>query len=244
MEPASTPQKKIFHAFSLKFDAQKPRKNVFSRMLPISRMSASDYNEIGKRLLEKGQPNSALRKFSAAIRRDPAFGEAYCNRARAEIGRLQIEEKTYRLGSEDYAKAFADLHKAIELDPESAHSFALMAELCWKFKAYGNARAARFYDASNALSQPHMPAKEHLKKAYVLFSQEKFASALVEVDAALLLNPTLGRGYFLRAQCRERTGNYKFESDVLDDYADAAHFGPKDEKFRAQCELNAFIFSF
>ena len=237
-------QKKTIHAFSLKLDAQKPRKNVFSRILPISIMSASDYNEIGKRLLEKGWPNSALRKFGAAIKRDPALSEAYYNRARAEIGRLLIEEKTYKLGSEEYAKAFADLHKAIELDPESAHSFELLAELCWKFKAYGNARAARFHNASKALGKPHTPAKELLKKAYALFSQDNFAEALAEVDAALLLNPALGLGYFLRAQCRERTHKYNHDSDVLDDYAEAIAFGPKDEKFRAQCELNAFIFAF
>jgi tetratricopeptide (TPR) repeat protein len=144
--------------------------------------SAADYAKQGYDWAMKGQYDRAIADYNEAIRIDPDFAFAYCNRGLA------------RGNKREYDRAIADFEQAIRLDPNYANAYNDLARLqatCpdAHFRdghmAFVNAsrgyqlsggKDARFIDtlaAAYAESDDFKKAKEWQVKAIELSTSEK-----------------------------------------------------------------------
>jgi len=73
--------------------------------------AAKDAYEKGKARLDKKDYDGAITAFTEAIRLDPKFALAYCNRGDAYGDKL------------DFNRAITDFNKAIRLDPKLAMAY-------------------------------------------------------------------------------------------------------------------------
>ncbi|MGE3672772.1 MAG: tetratricopeptide repeat protein [Polyangiaceae bacterium] len=150
----------------------------------------------GEALLEQGDPQGAVDRFSEIIGLDDHFRQryitAYAQRAFAY----------HRVGC--LAEACADYSKAIEMEPpinQAQYYFQRgMAEA-----ALGQTdEALRDYNASIELHQGH-PGPYHLRGKLLADTYGRFADAIPDFDRLLELNPNPD-GYQYRGLCKVQVG--------------------------------------
>ena len=125
---------------------------------------------------------AALVNYSAAIRADPSYIEAY-------FGRAHVLAKTDALG------AIADYTKIIQLDPENARAYRLRAAIYTEMKDYRSALAdytrAIELDPSEPGSDDRGAAHTFANRAYVRFELGDGKGALEDYRQALIIRPCL-----------------------------------------------------
>jgi tetratricopeptide (TPR) repeat protein len=112
--------------------------------LPPAALTAADYFAQGDYNYDRGDCTAAIADYTAAITLDPAYAEAYNNRA-----------YTYMMQA-DYAAALPDLDRAIQLRPDYAHALMNRGDIYNYDYAIDRARAIADYDRVIALGPAAM----------------------------------------------------------------------------------------
>ena len=111
---------------------------------PVALTTAADYFQRGDYDYDRGDCDAAIADYSQAITLDPAFAEAYNNRA-----------YTYMMRQE-YDRALPDLDRAIQLRPDYAHALMNRGDIYNYYYQIDRARAIADYDRVIALGPTAM----------------------------------------------------------------------------------------
>jgi tetratricopeptide (TPR) repeat protein len=177
-------------------------------MRPESK-SAREMLDEGKALVERGDSDSALRFFTAAIESDPELDEAYFRRA----------DIHYEKG--DYDNAIADYTEVIRVVPD-------MSEV-WKNRALAFLDKGNIDDAikddTEAIRLDPDDAVAYYNRANAFSQKGDSAKAIADYDAAIRLDPKLAAAYHNRGYEFSRCGDL---DRAFADYTTAIRVGPSD----------------
>ncbi len=184
------------------------RRGVFGRMwrkmTPAGR--AVSLNQAGLTLVDKGDNEGAIAKFSAAIQKDPRLAAAHANRGIALM----------RLNKD--ADALNDLDEAIRLDASSAVTFSWRAELLSKMGNHEKALADHNASLERQPAQPVFLAR----RGYLLINLKEFDRALEDFNAAIAIDDPTGDCHFARGSLLADKGEY---DRAISDFTEALRRG-------------------
>ena len=121
------------------------------------------------------QIDDAIKHYDEAIRLDPLFAEAFCNRG---VAKSNLDDKK---------KAIKDYDKAIELNPQYAKAYNNRGSA----KATLNKQQEAIKDYDKAIELNPKYAEAYNNRGDVNRSLERFEQAIRDYDEALRLNPEL-----------------------------------------------------
>ena len=164
--------------------------------------TAGAYNTLGALFAQQGSDRCAIAAFEAAIRLDDRNWEAHYNLAVALIR------------SAKRARAADDLHRALQLKPDSANAhFALATLLAEEHKTD---QAAKEFESVLSIAPDFVPAS--LSLADVLLAQKKYAAAEDCLEKAVALSPPPDQADALKialSKSYAQSGNPVKASDLL-----------------------------
>jgi len=140
---------------------------VFTPTLMLDE-ATKQYNQ-GVDLQEEGKLSQAITAYDEAIRLDPQFAEAYCNRALCQ----------YHLGN--LSEALEDSNKAIDLNPQIAEAYCNRA-LCQYL--LGNLSEA-LEDNNKAIELTPNDAMSYWLRGLICFDLGKTEQAIADLEKAL-----------------------------------------------------------
>jgi tetratricopeptide (TPR) repeat protein len=166
------------------------------------------YNLLGQAHLRLNQDREALESFGRAIESDPAFVDAYGNRAAllAEMGRLQ--------------EAVADFDRALQLRPANAEDLCNRAGVLADLGRFEEALDG--FDRALALIPSLAPA--YFNRAGVLMRLGRPREALRDYDESIRLHEAMAPAHVGRARALEALGRHAEAKASLDR---AASLDPK-----------------
>lgn len=130
-------------------------------------------NERGERFTNRGDYGAAMQDYSEAIRLNPKFAVAYCNRAWASVN-LQM-----------YDNAMIDLNKAIEIDPKLALAFERRGWVWFVNREKTKAIA----DFAQAVKINPADASPLLARANFWYADGVYDKSLDDLNAAIRIKP-------------------------------------------------------
>jgi tetratricopeptide (TPR) repeat protein len=154
-------------------------------------------------LRREKDPYGAMADFDEALKIEPAFADAYSNRAWINMTR------------ERYDVAVQDLNKAIDLGPPAASAGTARYYRGYAYQRLGNYQQA-LTDLDEALKLEPYNADFYLARGEVQRARENYAAALLDFDEAARRAPRDGRGPLGRASILEAIGRPKEALSALD----------------------------
>ncbi|MGV1014071.1 MAG: tetratricopeptide repeat protein [Methyloceanibacter sp.] len=229
----------------------------FNQAIQLSPENATIYNNRGNALMDLGHPEEAVKDFDRAIELSSNYGAAYNNRgnARAALGQYNPAFQDFRKAVElmpesavpfngrgkahselkRYHAAVRDLNRAIILD---AKYLAALQNRAAANLAIGNYREAAD-DATLALDlqgEQQSPDLLLLRgRAYI--GDKKLNQALVDLNKAIELSPTLAEAYIERGIVLMQSRRF---DDAIADFTYAVQIDPQNVRayaLRAETRL-------
>ena len=144
--------------------------------------SAKSYTELGIANGQKGDYNSAIAAFDAAVEIDPKFAPAYFNRGFA------------RGMQKDYDGAVADYTKTIELNPQFVSAYYQRGTIKGKLADFD----AAITDFQQAIKLDPNNAETHYSLGHGYYFRGELDQSLTELNASINLHPDAALPYFIR----------------------------------------------
>jgi tetratricopeptide (TPR) repeat protein len=181
---------------------------VIEHALTLGTPQARFYNLLGQAHLRLNQDDEALKSFSHAIETDPAFVDAYGNRAAllAEMGRPQ--------------EAVSDFDRALQLRPANAEDLCNRAGVLADLGRLDEALDG--FDRALTLMPSLAPA--YFNRGSVLMRLGRPRDALRDYDESIRLHEAMAPAHVGRAQALEALGRHADAKASLDR---AASLDPK-----------------
>jgi tetratricopeptide (TPR) repeat protein len=189
---------------------------VIEHALTLGQPQARFYNLLGQAHLRVNQDGDALESFGRAIETDPAFVDAYGNRAAllAEMGRLD--------------EAIVDFDRALQLRPANAEDLCNRAGVLADLGRLEEALDG--FDRALALMPSLAPA--YFNRGGVLMRLDRPREALRDYDESIKLHDTMAPAHAGRARALEALGRSAEAQASLDRAATL------DAKFRDSAQTN------
>ena len=157
----------------------------------------------------KGDDKKAIEHYSEAIKLNPRFADAYCNRG------------TILSNKGLHARAIEDYTKAIELDPEDGDFYLNRGNAQANKGAYD--LAIEDYNKSLELNPDDVYV--HLNRGVAKVGIGAFELAIEDYNKALELRPNFSEAYFNRGTANFKQGKYDL---AVQDYTKTIELTPND----------------
>ncbi len=173
--------------------------DYYNNSLKINKAFAPGYVGLARAraCIDPGADTTQL--YDLAIRTDPQYGEAYLDRATANLAR------------KNFNAALPDIQQASRLMPDSA-----LVQLAFA-QAYllqdDNAKALAAAQKANSIDLTMLASYYYLGKAYI--ANGKYAEAIKPLQTYLIYEPEDGAAYALLGQAYTETGDYRAAIDAL-----------------------------
>ncbi len=129
--------------------------------------------------------NEALQFYEKAIRLDPDFAAAHSGLARWAVAAWRTDISHVMSGTRARKLAFESASRALEIDPDNAQAYSVLAILQLAESQYGDAMAS----ARKAVQIAPGSAQAHLDLGFVLAFAGDSRQGVREVETALRLDP-------------------------------------------------------
>jgi tetratricopeptide (TPR) repeat protein len=182
--------------------------------------------EKGMSLFDKANYDAAIACYTEAIRLDPTFAEAFCNRGRAYNRKHNFE------------KAVADCTEAIRLNPHDARAFNSRGFAYVELGDYDRAIA----DHTAGIRINPKNANTYESRSFVYAKKGAFDNAIADCTEAIRLNPNDAIAYRYRGSAYRAKGNF---NNAIADYTTAIRLNPKDAlayEFRGHAYVAKHVF--
>ncbi|MBE0586117.1 MAG: tetratricopeptide repeat protein, partial [Desulfofustis sp.] len=133
---------------------------------------------------------------------------------------LLLERGKKYVAEKEYKKARQDYFKLIELTPDNAVPFFLLAEL-FSQKLKDNRKALTYY--SQAIDRDKGKRNYYFKRGLIYFHQQEYEPAKTDFDAALNLSRDDGQILYYRGYCNQKLGH---KEQAIEDYLRAKELAP------------------
>lgn len=174
--------------------------------------AAGFYNNRGVAKVRKGDFDSAIRDFDAALDKNPNFADAMKNRG--------IVHKVQG----DFNGAIADFSRAIRVNEKSPDLFNLRGSALLDKEEYDRAIA----DFDQAIAFDRSYSKAFINRGQAQYFKRKFDRAIADFNEAVSLAPKEPLGYVNRAMARIDKADFK---NAIADYDQAIRLEPKNSGF-------------
>lgn len=148
---------------------------------------------------QKGDWNRALTDYESEARLAPDDAFAY-----AQIGNAYTEKG-------DYAAAETNFGKSIAMQP--ANPMALNGR-CWSRAISGQRLDEALTDCDRALRYAPDDADTLNSRGFVQFRKQRYAEAIVDYDASIAREPSIGSSFYVRGLAKLATGNASGAADI------------------------------
>jgi serine/threonine protein kinase/Tfp pilus assembly protein PilF len=191
---------------------------------------------------EAKQSLESLADYDEVIRLRPHYAQAWANRAGMYVAvgenRLAVSDYTEAIklrpqpnfyiglaeayqGLKDYDSAIAAYREALNLDAKSFDASIGLADIYFEQADWSN--AAKNYTASLKIQET---AYVYNKRAYAFNELRKFDRSVPDLNAAIRLDPTDYRSYYMRAYAYSQLTRWE---DAIIDYTETLERAPKEE---------------
>ncbi len=188
------------------------------------------YNNRGNAWFHKGLNSSAIDDYTAAIERNPAFVDAFRNRA------------FVLLRQDEFDRAVADLTQAIALDPKSSFAFYLRGFALFRKGEFEG--AIKDFDRAIGLKPDYYAAFIHRGDSW--YGKRELDRAIRDFDAAIKIDAKNPTAYSERAQVYIDKGDYEraiqnYNKSIELDPKDWRAFSGRGEALRLKGDLDAAL---
>jgi len=173
------------------------------RLLKINDRSGEGLIILGNCQDEQGKYSNALGSYMQAL----SVFETEKDRQGLSYARYQVFDSHRRTGrqmafSGNFAGAIKELYSAIEYNKYSASTYCDIAAC----QAALGALSQAYDNLSRALAYAPLYETAYVERARVQYMNANYRGAIVDVEAALRINPDNADAYYLRGLCRMATG--------------------------------------
>ncbi|HEX6118905.1 MAG TPA: adenylate/guanylate cyclase domain-containing protein [Dongiaceae bacterium] len=154
---------------------------------PTANLEAYDYYLRGEQAERTGLFRDALQLYAKATALDPSFAEAYAADARTAVNIWRQVDDDVLQGPVARKRAYDRAGRALELNPESARPYAVLAILQVVDRRYQEALAS----AERAVALGPSDAEAHAALSLVLTFSGRHADAVAAIETAQKFNPSL-----------------------------------------------------